>query len=211
MPRIDHAFVCTAAGAPAAGRLIDFGLAEGAPNRHPGQGTANRRFFFDNFMLEFLWVENPEEAQSAQTCRTRLWERWSAPGGAVCPFGFILAPAAEAEEACPFRSWRYAPPTMPGLDLAIAADTDLGEPMWCYMQAVRPRPPVSHPAGLRALTALRLAGPAPGRTSVTTAMARQNVISLVARDAYSLELEFDCAQQKSRADFRPALPLILHY
>ncbi|AFY78420.1 MAG: hypothetical protein IGR93_19055 [Hydrococcus sp. C42_A2020_068] len=53
---LDHLFICTAIGAPEADRLLSFGLTEGTPNIHPGQGTANRRFFFHNVMLELLWV-----------------------------------------------------------------------------------------------------------------------------------------------------------
>jgi hypothetical protein len=34
---LDHLFVCTAPGAPEAEKLVQFGLHEGPPNRHPGQ------------------------------------------------------------------------------------------------------------------------------------------------------------------------------
>ena len=44
MYEIDHVLIFTCAGAPEADRLIVFGLSEGSPNRHPGQGTANRSF-----------------------------------------------------------------------------------------------------------------------------------------------------------------------
>jgi hypothetical protein len=54
----DHLFICTAIGAPEAEYLISLGLKEGRSNIHPGQGTANRCFFFRNFMLELLWVDN---------------------------------------------------------------------------------------------------------------------------------------------------------
>jgi Glyoxalase-like domain len=74
---IDHVFVCAAFGAPEAEQLIAFGLTEGSRNRHPGQGTANRRFFFRNAMLELLWVESAEEAQGDNVRRLGLWERWS--------------------------------------------------------------------------------------------------------------------------------------
>src|SRR5207249_2167482 len=46
---LDHVFICTAAGTPEAASLIAFGLTEGTPNTHPGQGTANRRFFYFYF------------------------------------------------------------------------------------------------------------------------------------------------------------------
>ncbi len=62
---LDHFFICTDVGAPAAAALMALGFVEGAPNTHPGQGTANRRFFFDNAMLELLWVHDEAEAGSS--------------------------------------------------------------------------------------------------------------------------------------------------
>jgi hypothetical protein len=72
---LDHLFVCTALGAPEAEKLVQFGLHEGPPNQHPGQGTACRRFSFANAMIELFWVSEAREAQSESTRRTLLWER----------------------------------------------------------------------------------------------------------------------------------------
>jgi len=72
---LDHLFICTAQGAPEAEELIGFGLHEGPPNHHPGQGTACRRFSFANAMIELFWVNDPVEAQGQLTRRTMLWER----------------------------------------------------------------------------------------------------------------------------------------
>jgi hypothetical protein len=76
---LDHLFICTAAGAPEAEKRIRFGLSEGTPNDHPGQGTANRRFAFSNAMIELLWVYEPEKAQNQVSTRTMLWDRWVGP------------------------------------------------------------------------------------------------------------------------------------
>ncbi len=70
---LDHLFIFTDIDAPAADRLVSFGLTEGTSNVHPEQGTACRRFFFHNCMLELLWVHDPEEAQSVRTRPTHLW------------------------------------------------------------------------------------------------------------------------------------------
>jgi hypothetical protein len=78
---VDHIFVCTTRQGPAAELLRQAGLAEGTPNRHPGQGTACLRFFFRNAMLELLWLEDEAEARSEQTRATKLWERFSRTGG----------------------------------------------------------------------------------------------------------------------------------
>src|SRR5437667_11016558 len=90
---IDHLFICTCIGACEAERLLAFGLTEGTPNVHPGQGTANRRFFFRNAFLELLWVQDSSTAQSAAIRPTHLWEHWSGRRSSACPFGFIFRPA----------------------------------------------------------------------------------------------------------------------
>jgi hypothetical protein len=63
---LDHLFVCTALGAPEAEKLVQFGLHEGPPNQHPGQGTACRRFSFANAMIELFWVSEAREAHCQQ-------------------------------------------------------------------------------------------------------------------------------------------------
>jgi len=50
---IDHIYICTGKNAPAGDLLVEFGLLEGSSNTHPGQGTANRRFYFHNLMLKY--------------------------------------------------------------------------------------------------------------------------------------------------------------
>jgi hypothetical protein len=48
----------------AAARLSAFGLSEGTPNMHPGQGTPCRRFYFQNAYLELVWVSSEVEIQT---------------------------------------------------------------------------------------------------------------------------------------------------
>jgi hypothetical protein len=52
--QLDHFFILTEKFAPEAKLLTDLGLVEGTSNSHPGQGAANRRFFFANTALELL-------------------------------------------------------------------------------------------------------------------------------------------------------------
>jgi hypothetical protein len=213
---LDHYFICTDVGASvAATRLLQMGLVEGPPNQHPGQGTACRRFFFSNAMLELLWVENPDEAQSEQTRRTRLFERWSNRNAsqASCPFGVILHPVFGSAAQCPFESWwSYKPITMPGLELQIADSTSLDEPMWCYFPFGRKRPIESprSPAGLTEVTGIRIHSPQPAETSVTAAMARAGLIDLITpASEHLLEVMFDGGSRGKSVDLRPDLPLIL--
>jgi hypothetical protein len=213
---VDHVFICTAIGAPGAERLRQFGFVEGSPNRHPGQGTACRRFFFQNAMLELIWVHDAMEARSDQTRRTMLWERWLGIGHATSPFGIILRPARETPEVFPFSSWQYRPASMPELALQIADGIGPDEPMWCYMETGRAprdapserRQPLEHPSGFREVTGVRVVSPFLKEISITYAMTRAGVISSNPGPEHVLELEFDGGCQEKRMDFRPDLPLV---
>ena len=167
-------------------------------------------------MLELLWLEDAVESRSEQTRRTKLWERFSATGETTSPFGVILRPAPGAETACPWRSWTYRPQTMPGLELEIAADADIDEPMWCYMKSGRPpaewpperRQPLDHPRGFRELTGVLIGCPGAKAGSVTSAMALNGVITLQTGVEHLLELQFDGGNRGTTLDFRPDLPLL---
>ena len=61
---LDHVFILVEPEAKVADRLLESSFLEGSSNIHPGQGTANRRFYFSNGMLEFLWVRDADEAKN---------------------------------------------------------------------------------------------------------------------------------------------------
>lgn len=90
---IDHIFIAVKPHAPEADVLRAFGLQEGTPNRHVGQGTANRRFFFHNLFVELLWLEDAAEAQSPVTLPTQLFARLQPIQPQVSPFGICLRPS----------------------------------------------------------------------------------------------------------------------
>ena len=217
---VDHIFVSCAVGAPEGDRLIELGLIEGSPNRHPGQGTANRRFFFANAMLELIWVHDPAEAQSdAQPARRlHLWERWSGRNGSACPFGVCLRPTAGTSDVAPFPAWVYRPSYAPsGMPIANNSTVDT-EPLVVYTPSHRRidtapadrREPYEHALPIRELTSARIF--APGAATASPAM-----LATLQTSAFSfepaarplLELGFDSKRQGGRADLRPALPLVL--
>lgn len=217
---VDHVFVSASVGAPEAQHLIDFGLVEGSPNRHPGQGTANRRFFFANAMLELIWVENAREARSEvePARRLHLWERWSGRDGSACPFGVCLRPSEGQSDVAPFPAWDYRPAYSPiGLPVANNSTVD-AEPLVFYIPTHRrmdtapedQRQPYVHALPIRELTSVRIF--APGAAAPSAAM-----LAALGSGAFSfqpaarplLELGFDGERQSGRADLRPALPLVL--
>ena len=132
---VDHFFICTDIGAPMADALASFGWVEGPPNTHPGQGTANRRFFFDNAMLELLWVHDEVEAGSEPGRRAHLLERWQGRAAGASPFGVIFRPVEAAPQALPFPGWTYRPAYLPedrSMHIGHNSD-DITEPLCVYV------------------------------------------------------------------------------
>jgi hypothetical protein len=209
---LDHLFVCTAQGALEADALIQFGLREGTPNRHQGQGTANRRFAFADSMLEFIWVEDPREAQSESTRRTSLWERWSGREQESSPFGFSVRPTGPHVAEPPFPAWEYRPSYLPDPLCMHIGDADVAEPMWIYMgfmrAADRAKRFVEHPIGIREITGLRLTTPCPLRSSAAQRILEDGILSVKGKGRSLLEIEFDGKRRNETVDFRPQLPLI---
>src|SRR5215813_15619622 len=134
---LDHLFVCTAPGAREAEKLVQFGLHEGPPNHHDGQGTACRRFSFANAMIELFWVSDRREAQNQRTRRTLLWERWSGRQSNASPFGVCVRPFHPQETGSPFPGWEYRPAYLPEPLSIVIGDAGMEEPMWVYLSFMR--------------------------------------------------------------------------
>jgi len=67
-----HLFIFTHQPQQAPTSLESFGLMEGTANVHPGQGTACRRFFFQNAYQELAWVSSEDEIKNPVIKRTNL-------------------------------------------------------------------------------------------------------------------------------------------
>ncbi|MBW4661295.1 MAG: VOC family protein [Drouetiella hepatica Uher 2000/2452] len=215
----DHLFICTDVGANAADHLVSLGLREGSSSTHPGQGTANRRFFFHNAKLELLWVHSPEEAKSDLINPTHLWERWRDRQQGACPFGFCLR---STDASIAFSSWAYRPPYLPKT-LSIAVGTNsfslLTEPM-LFQTPFGQRPdhfsaekaqPINHPLGLREITRVEFVSPHTIPSPELQAVLDTRQLSLRTGVDYSVELGFDQETQGQKIDFRPDLPLVICY
>ena len=210
---IDHVFVMCSPGAPEAAALIHAGLTEGSANTHPGQGTACRRFFFDNAFLELVWVSDGDEARSAPVAPTRLWERWAERGGRACPFGLIFRAVSGSPDP-PFPTWAYQPSYSP-VPIEIANGTPLGEPELFYFRFPRPPgarkdQPTKHALHLRTLTGLRLGLPGNGpRSDAARAAEATGLVTFALAESHIMTLAFDNETQGRSIDLRPGLPLVL--
>jgi hypothetical protein len=210
---LDHVFITCRIGAPEAEVLRSLGFLEGSSNTHVGQGTANRRFFFANFMLELLWVCNPSVAASDAVRCTGLWDRWAQRDEGICRFGLLYGGALPSESS-PFATRPYFPAFLPpGLSIEIAQGLTLEEPAiyllpWLSTDRPRSSEPIDHAPPVRVITGVSVG--VPSLRSLSSA-ARQAQDGRLVRffEAATPVLEIHFKSPESRLiDCRPYLPLI---
>ena len=109
---LDHIFIMTEPGAAIAKELIDIGLVEGTSNTHPGQGTANRRFFLNGFTIEFLYIDDANEAQTGAGKDLKLYQRSRVANAS--PFGIVVR-VPEKTQTPAFPHWLYFPDYFKGV------------------------------------------------------------------------------------------------
>jgi len=211
---VDHAFIGCTTGAPQGDALLRLGFAEGSGNTHPGQGTANRRFFFENFMLELVWVADLAEAQNARTRRTRLAERIQGVDIQVSPFGIIFRSTSTPPAPAPFATWSYTPVYLPpGLAMQIAEGTSLYEPELFYLPFLRSgtarRPePVSHALPIRRVRGLSVGLQDRSALSAASRCAEKHgLVRYFDAPQPLLEILFE-GPAGMHFDLRPELPLV---
>ncbi len=218
----DHLFICTDIGADVAvDRLTAWGLLEGSPNTHPGQGTANRRFFFDNAMLELLWVEDAIAARSPQVERMGLWERWEGRKGLACPFGICVRSTGDPGETA-FPIWAYQPTYLPpGVSIAAGTNSKIVTEPLLFQIPFGQRPdrytdskiqPLAHPIGVREITRVEIISPhASDRSPALQALLATDLVKLRWGEEYCIELGCDGEARGQSVDFRSDLPLIISW
>jgi len=212
---LDHVFVAARLGAPELEPLVRAGFQEGRRNRHPGQGTASAGVFFENLYLEFLWLEERADAESAPIRRTGLAHR-ADPEHDALPFGFGLRYAAGAAVPLPFATWDYRPPYLPtGVAMPMGANSgNLKEPL-LFVLPWKSGPghdcPM-HPNGARRVTKVLLTMPAAADPSAElSAFIALGLVSVEGGPAPLLEVELDGCTSGTVLDMRTAMPLIVRW
>lgn len=210
---LDHLFVFAEPDDTA--RVVAAGLSAGSGRRHSGQGTANARFFFSNAYLELIWVEDEEEARSALTAPTRLWERsrWRETGAS--PFGVALRRAG-ADDALPSKTWSYRPKYLPdGMAIEMADNSDrVSEPLIfivpggvppCEYSSNRAEP-LQHPAGVNEISHVAI--------DVSASMPHSDALQYIASVGMvdigcalkpSMRIEFDGGESNTAVDLWESL------
>jgi hypothetical protein len=224
---LDHLFILSREPEQVCESLQAFGLTEGAPNVHPRQGTACRRFFFQNAYFEVAWVINEEEVKGAAIAKTKLWERSQHHLTGYCPFGICFRTTNHVGNSIAIlfdHGWRYHSPYLPEGQFAnIASNQDFpAEPMLFEMPffALAPKDypqekqqPLNHKKGFKEITRIALTLPATDKNS-SSSMKKVLTNSIVAAsrgDTYKVTMEFDYCKKGKTKDFNPIVPLSIKW
>lgn len=210
---LDHVFICSQINAPEIQTILDLGLIEGRSNVHPGQGTANRCIFWQNLMLELLFVVNEKEVSSQIITPTRLKERCNYRQTGYSPFGIAFR-CDETDKSLPFLTWAYKPPYLPKhLQIDIAQNTHPYEPLIFIVPFKKPTKSklINHPVGTK-VTSVEITIPSSEPFSEAIDYLNcQGLVKFVSGTDNLISLECDRFVQKQERDFQPHLPLVLRW
>lgn len=210
---LDHVFILVEPEAEKADRLIEHGFREGPRNIHPGQGTANRRFYFANGMLEFIWVRDANEARNGPGRNLHFSERADDP--TASPFDIIFVPCRDSTNPdIPFPGWHYQPAYFPTpKSFHVGANShNIVEPLCFYFPFQDPGVPKPQPnRNLQTISEVVISTPSTDTEGVLALASRTDRLSMRSSQEHLLEITLDHHDLEHTEDYRPALPLILHW
>lgn len=220
--KIDHLLICIDAPEKTTQILTDFGLIEGEPNSHFGQGTSNRRFYFNNIYLELLYLDDPKAAQSPLTEPTKIYHRFFPKTTTTSPFGVCFYADDSTEKNSKFNlnqfsNWIYKPKYLPSPLKMDILNAPISEPMYFFLDFIssttrKKHKKFIHKAGFKNVTNIKYLTPNHHLDSaIKTYISEHNLLEYIANDTQVFHLEFDEGVQGKTHDFRPDLPLIFSW
>jgi hypothetical protein len=204
---LDHCYICVEDPTMAEQLLTDFGLQFTLHAEHPGQGTRNACAFFENAYFELLICVDANLLESPVVGPLGLRERFDWRCSGASPFGVAFRGASSGLE-----TWPYHAPFLPdGLHLPIATPT--GRPDLPMIFLIPPHLPIqlrsatAHRGAPRNLTRLDIYGPRMPADLVPA----NAVLAAHTAPSHHLQMQWDHGIEGRSHDFRPALPLTIHW
>jgi len=208
---LDHFFILVNEPAIAAQKLIDIGMQEGLANTHPGQGTANRRFYSSNSMLEFLWVRDAAEANHGPGKQLNFPQRLS--DSQASPFGVILTRVDNQSLQMPFPGWSYQPDYFPPPNAFHVGrnSENLHEPLCFYVPFVEPQKRKIKNEQFGSLDYIRISVKTDILSDELKLISKADRLIIQTGDRHLMEVFFISTENHQCIDLRPELPMIIHF
>lgn len=203
---IDHIFIFTDNNGKIADELIDFGLIEGSNRIHAGQGTTNRKFYFDNFFLEILWVYNEVELKSEQTKPTGLWQRAEFKTNNFSPFGLCIVNSDDSETLFE-KAFKYQPDYFPkGMEIDIIKNENQTDLPWTFRlpfkrQKKHENEPIKHRNEISVLTNAIFEYKSIAENTFLDNFKNEDTIQFIKSSRHWLNLIFDNGKQGKKQEF----------
>ncbi len=218
--KLDHLFVGTNDVVAAADVMSSCGFVEGSSNQHPGQGTANRRYFFSNAMVELLYVDDGVDSGHPQNHLLNLEARCQASldDRSISKLGVCFRPSHTRDRDPVFGCIKYTPHYLPPqLHIDIDRERRAGEPLWFHLpfasdELVAERnalEPQRHPSGVSRLSQLYVTTSADSLSHSAETINRETEVDVEIGATSLMTIDFDDRAQGQVFDLRPLLPLIL--
>lgn len=208
---LDHIFILVEPEAEVADLLLSLGMVESFSRTHQGQGTSNRRFEFSNGMLEFLWVRDPEEAMTGPARDLLIPERAESPTSS--PFGIILQRKDNTPLNTPFAGWKYQPEYFePPMSFHVGVNSsNLLEPLCIYAPFIEPCVRETEEGTFKSISNVKIYTPVKKPSEVLAEVHKAERLSLAYGDQHLMEVTLDENIRGLSKDFRPDIPLIIHW
>jgi hypothetical protein len=212
---IDHIFIFTNDFGKVADELVAFGLSEGSSRIHAGQGTTNRKFYFDNFFLEILWVHDPDEIKSSSVESSGLWNRANFANNNHSPFGLCIVNEGELNSIFE-QAYIYQPKYFPnGIAIEVLKNEDQPSLPWTFRLPFighnkHESEPKNHKSGIKHLTKATFEYDGQANDPFLSHFKNEKQIQFDKTERNWLTLIFDDAANEKMIDFK-ALRLTIKY
>jgi hypothetical protein len=196
----DHIFIFTNDQGKIADQLVEFGLIEGSNRVHAGQGTTNRKFYFENFFLEILWVHNEAEINSELIKPIGLWQRANYRINDFSPFGLCVVNTDETDRLFE-NAHKYQPSYFPdGMTIDILKNEHQPSLPWTFRlpfkgQKKNETEPINHKNGIKKLTKVDFYISSVNDVNFMQSFENQQHINFIKSDKVWLKLIFDEGKQ----------------
>lgn len=214
--KIDHIFIFSNENGKEANELVELGFTEGSSRIHKGQGTINRKFYFENFYLEILWVNNESEITNELTSGTKLWERSNFKTNGKSPFGLCLKNTSDVDSLFS-ASQKYSPEYLPkGLSIDILTNDTKASLPWTFRLPFKPdtkkaKEEIKHKNGIQKLTRVKFGIQKSNfKASFTNYFEREEVVVFEVKNKNQMTLVFD-NHQSGKSICISSLNLIIEY
>jgi len=208
---LDHVFILVRPGAIVADLLLSIGMEESFSRDHKGQGTSNRRFEFSNGMLELLWVRDAEEAASGPGRDLHFLKRTE--NSLFSPFGIILRKKTNAHKKMPFDGWSYQPDYfLPPMSFHVGINSkNFIEPLCIYAPFIEVSSKKMARRTFKAINNVKIHTTAKDASDVLNIVGKVARLTIATGNEHLMEITFDESQLGLSKDFRPDIPLIIHW